>query len=527
MADPTDSITFNWQGLFPALRKLLGKIFGIGGAQMLVQLAVPAGSDPFQDVAESTDDYAAERAAELVGMKWDGKKLIPNPNPEFSITENTRKLLRATVVQALKEGWGASKLRDAIIDNYGFSPARSLMIARTERQLAQNKGALKAAKASGVVTRKRWVLASEHPMDDECDENDHDGWIPVDEDFTSGDDAPPAHPNCACNVEFSTQPHESFKDQDEDEDDEDETSKLLKRNQALLSGTLIEPDPQAWFRDAIRNHTNGNGHQKAVAFHQHHASACRACGKIWRNCNCPLDGREVRREGYCEDCRRQFLGGIEPPQEVEKYGTAEGAIEAWNTRGRGKHNAPSVKLKRVKDKLFIGKPVPVPKSVYLTKDETGKLGEKIALGYLRGEFGAKDADTLNIRGNNFPIDMMQDHELIEVKAGQSSNVPTAQHWRMTFSMTKEEKAWLKKQPKERQKEWRDWKQQQCYERKTEMLKEFSDIMGHTVRPITMTAIVNNKTKTADLFRFRGFHQRITWRSPEAAKAYIGTFKYSE
>lgn len=36
----------------------------------------------------------------------------------------------------------------------------------------------------------------------ECQDNAGAGWIPFDEDFPSGDDSPPAHPNCDCALDI-------------------------------------------------------------------------------------------------------------------------------------------------------------------------------------------------------------------------------------------------------------------------------------------------------------------------------------
>jgi len=72
------------------------------------------------------------------------------------------------------------------------------MIARTETIRADCQGNLAAYKNSGLVSGKKWILGSEHTGDDECNDNAAEGEIPLDQDFSSGDEAPPAHPNCVC-----------------------------------------------------------------------------------------------------------------------------------------------------------------------------------------------------------------------------------------------------------------------------------------------------------------------------------------
>lgn len=205
-----DSVTFGWGALFPKLRAIFSAIADLGASETFATLNFTPDDDVFAHVADSTADYAADRAAELVGMKWIDGELKPNPNPAWAITDSTRNMLRSTINQALDEGWSAGRLRDAIMQNYGFSARRALNIARTERNFAQVRGGLIAAKASGVVKYKRSTLASAHPEPDECDDAADVGWIPLDEEFPMGEDSPPAqgppyHPSCSCILRYSTQ----------------------------------------------------------------------------------------------------------------------------------------------------------------------------------------------------------------------------------------------------------------------------------------------------------------------------------
>jgi SPP1 gp7 family putative phage head morphogenesis protein len=135
-------------------------------------------------VNERSVEWARQRAANLVTQ----------------IEENTREMLRATVVQAIEEGWGADKLGDQIAESAAFSDARAEMIGRTEVIAANNEGALAAYKASGVATGKEWLTAQDDLVSEECEMNEADGPIGLDELFSSGDEAPPLHPNCRCSL---------------------------------------------------------------------------------------------------------------------------------------------------------------------------------------------------------------------------------------------------------------------------------------------------------------------------------------
>jgi len=54
------------------------------------------------------------------------------------------------------------------------------------------------------VTVKRWILGDGGVAGncELCVENSEDGDIDMDDLFSSGDDEPPAHPHCTCQVEY-------------------------------------------------------------------------------------------------------------------------------------------------------------------------------------------------------------------------------------------------------------------------------------------------------------------------------------
>jgi hypothetical protein len=82
----------------------------------------------------------------------------------------------------------------------GFSDYRADMIARTELNATYNSAMLSSAKeVSGAM--KEWSPDGE-ACPEICMPNVEQGRIPVDDDFDSGDDAPPAHPNCDCSLNY-------------------------------------------------------------------------------------------------------------------------------------------------------------------------------------------------------------------------------------------------------------------------------------------------------------------------------------
>lgn len=71
-------------------------------------------------------------------------------------------------------------------------------VARTETITAYEQGSLEGAK-QGELTEKSWIKQGA-TAEDICNDNEGEGWIPINDDFISGDDAPSAHPNCECGL---------------------------------------------------------------------------------------------------------------------------------------------------------------------------------------------------------------------------------------------------------------------------------------------------------------------------------------
>lgn len=193
-----------WAILANGMTSLLTQVAQESGREALITagIADDTQADLFNVVGEDAAAFAAARGAELVGMRYDAEgNLIENPDAEWAITDGTRAFIRGLVSDAIENGWSSKQLSDAVEESYSFSETRAEMIGRTEIARAQEQGALAAWKKSGVVDRVEWVLGSEHdadvPAGDECDDNDG-VVVAIGEAFPSGDEAPPAHPNCVC-----------------------------------------------------------------------------------------------------------------------------------------------------------------------------------------------------------------------------------------------------------------------------------------------------------------------------------------
>ena len=173
---------------------------------ILIGVATGAGEEALSDLGlfspevlarmrRNAKEFAVERAAEMVGMEKRGELLLPNPDPQWTIADATRDMIRSTVEEALTEGWSAQETARAIRDSEGFSANRAETIARTEIAIADVKGTLEGWKASDLVAAKQWLTAPD--CCDECQDLDGEE-VPLDQEFDDGD--PPLHPNCRCSV---------------------------------------------------------------------------------------------------------------------------------------------------------------------------------------------------------------------------------------------------------------------------------------------------------------------------------------
>lgn len=167
----------------------------------------------FNQVNEDALAYARERAAEMVGRRWEGDVLVDNPRAGMAITETTRDAIRKLVVRALSPSTeepfnlhdALSDLTDEVTGSPLFSRSRAALIAQAEVGMAQSRGTFASLKAlersSGLRMKKRWSTSHDEKVCLElCALNAEEGAIPLDQVFQSGDLAPLAHPRCRCAI---------------------------------------------------------------------------------------------------------------------------------------------------------------------------------------------------------------------------------------------------------------------------------------------------------------------------------------
>jgi SPP1 gp7 family putative phage head morphogenesis protein len=182
-----------------SLYGLFKEHIGDAAAAGVTSASVQIGLDNDDALSLANDDaisYAADRSAYLVGKRiTESGEIIDNPNPEYSISDATREMLRGDITEAMESGWSNDELAAQLAENYAFSDERAMTIARTETATAAGKGSLALYKNSGQVDKKEWLSAPD--CCEECQELNGE-IVGIDDSFSDGSDCAPAHPNCRC-----------------------------------------------------------------------------------------------------------------------------------------------------------------------------------------------------------------------------------------------------------------------------------------------------------------------------------------
>ncbi len=126
------------------------------------------------------------------------------------INDTTKAEIKTMLTQATSEGWSYDRTARLIKNRFTefavgqpqkHIDSRAHLVAVTESRFAYEKANMQTAKAmqaAGLELEKSWYSSGDESTCDDCAGNSDDGWIPVDDSFSSGDDEPPPHPGCRC-----------------------------------------------------------------------------------------------------------------------------------------------------------------------------------------------------------------------------------------------------------------------------------------------------------------------------------------
>jgi len=144
-----------------------------------------------------------ERASSLIGMTFQVNpkvlEFINDKSFRFAdqVNDTTKDALRETLKEGYEAGEGIPDLTKRVGEIFDSREKwEAERIARTETIEAHNQADLLAYEQSGVVSKKEWLAEP-----DACELCQIDGEsVLLKENFSTGDDSPPAHPNCRCTI---------------------------------------------------------------------------------------------------------------------------------------------------------------------------------------------------------------------------------------------------------------------------------------------------------------------------------------
>ena len=167
----------------------------LGGGDLIAGLGIAAAEQEELGISWNLDNpralqYAQQHAAEQV----------------TKINDTTRSYLNAMISQAVDEGWSYDRLSNAIGGRFtefatGGDNPRSRRVAVYELGDAYEEGTQLAAKelqAAGLEMEKKALTAGDDRVRPSHEDNASAGWIPLDDEFPSGDMRFPSDPGCRC-----------------------------------------------------------------------------------------------------------------------------------------------------------------------------------------------------------------------------------------------------------------------------------------------------------------------------------------
>ena len=167
--------------------------------------------DPIVSAVEASIQAATD--ATVADLKLDTSFDLKNPRAVKyiksrgaenvkGINETTKESLKTLIAKAVEDSKSYTEITALIRQAFAdFSSYRARLIAVTEignGYEAGNRMLIDDVIEGGLAMEKSWLTVGDANVDPECLNNEAQGWIPVDQAFSSGDDQPLAHPNCRC-----------------------------------------------------------------------------------------------------------------------------------------------------------------------------------------------------------------------------------------------------------------------------------------------------------------------------------------
>lgn len=155
-------------------------------------------------IAEQLWQDAGETRTSALDLPFDEKALRAGLDEAVSmvksIPETLHDRLRSIMEKAYEEKTGPQGFARAIRAEFrDVSKSKAEQIAMTEWNRAASTATLESYKSQGVAS-KIWYTLGDDRVCDICENNGAEAEIPIGQAFSSGDQAPPAHPACRCDI---------------------------------------------------------------------------------------------------------------------------------------------------------------------------------------------------------------------------------------------------------------------------------------------------------------------------------------
>lgn len=201
-----------WEGLFDEAAEETEDLF-VKPIVKTIKLALTIGGDAMWRAAQIVGSFDLANPLAVRYVAEHGAEMVTR------INDTTRDYLRTVIQRGVDEGWSYDRIAKAITERYSefavgrpqqHIDSRAHMIAVTETGNAYEAGNRIVAESLGgygLDMEKSWLTAQDDRVcSDECQINEAQGWIPMQEPFASGDQQPLAHPSCRCSALYRRKP---------------------------------------------------------------------------------------------------------------------------------------------------------------------------------------------------------------------------------------------------------------------------------------------------------------------------------
>lgn len=192
------------EAVIEELYEALNKALNGATREEIVDIALTEGAKLIDNILIGTQDGIAEMVADALeqqkGVPKLGRELREKIGLNGPQMKQALKLEADLRAQGLSEGEIKRQLDKFTEEKI---KERAKVIANTEMRAAISQGEKKVMQARGA-RYKVAITSQDAKVSDICEANEQQGPIPIDEEFASGHDTPPFHPDCRCSVHFVT-----------------------------------------------------------------------------------------------------------------------------------------------------------------------------------------------------------------------------------------------------------------------------------------------------------------------------------